>query len=170
MLLCSENTASTADSIWNKMILYHLSENLCLQQRRKEERGCLQKEQGGGLGRYLDWSNKVGTALWYCTRHSTASSPGEMAHAYHGSSSPPSQVMLTEEQSGRMQQKGSSVPFLPTPGKQPAAVQAPGSSGGCQLLDPALCFWKRSCGRNDKTLLHLDEGKDFVAHGLALAD
>lgn len=80
------------------MILYHLSENLCLQQRRKEERGCLQKERGGGLGRYLGWGNKVGTASWYCTCHSTASSPGEMAHAYHGSSSSPSQVMLAEEQ------------------------------------------------------------------------
>lgn len=49
MLLCSENTASTADSTQNKMILYRLFENLCLQQRRQEERGCLQEEHVGGL-------------------------------------------------------------------------------------------------------------------------
>lgn len=50
MLLCSENTASAADSTQNKMILHHLSENPCLQ-RRKEESGHLQELQveGGNL-------------------------------------------------------------------------------------------------------------------------
>lgn len=37
-----------ADSTQNKMILYRLSENLCLQQRRKEERGPLTDPGGAG--------------------------------------------------------------------------------------------------------------------------
>lgn len=56
MLLCSENTASTADSTQNKIILYQLSENLCLQQRRKAESRCLLKHRF--LRRYLDQSNE----------------------------------------------------------------------------------------------------------------
>lgn len=168
MLLCSENTASTVDSTQNKMILYHLSENLCLQQGRKKERGRLQTQQVWSLQRYLDQNSEVGTASWHGICHSTSSSPGEMPHVYHRSLIPtiPGDARQGAEQTHAA--KGVLHLSLPTLGKQLAAAQASGSSWGCQLLDPALCFWKRSCSRNNKTLLHLDEEKNFVAHGLAL--
>lgn len=168
MLLCSENTASTVDSTQNKMILYHLSQNLCLQQRRKKERGRLQKEQVWSLQRYLDQSSKVSTASWHGICHSTSSSPGEMPQVHHRSLIPtiPGDAHQGTEQTPAA--KGVLHPSLPTWEKQLAAARASGSSWGCQLLDPALCFWKRSCSRNYKTLLHLDEEKNFVAHGFAL--
>lgn len=92
MLLCSEHTASTADSTQNKMILYHLFENLCLQQRRKEERGCLQEEHVGGL-LALGLEQRGGR----CICNSTTNSPGEMAHVYRRSSPP--KAMPTEKHS-----------------------------------------------------------------------
>lgn len=110
MLLCSENTASMAESTQNKMILYHLSENLCLQQRRKEEKGRLQKQQVGGLRsscwtRATRWVLPRGTA--YATRQQAAQGRWHMCIA--DPRSPLSQVMLAKEQSRHMHQKGSSI-------------------------------------------------------------
>lgn len=66
--------------------------------------------------------------------------------------------------------KGVFHPCLPTPGKQPAAVQAPGSSEGCPATGSCFVCLKEELCRNYKALLLLDEGKDFVAHGFALAN
>lgn len=123
MLLCSENTASTVDSTQNKMILCHLSANLCLKQRRKEERGCLQEQQVGVCEG--TWPRAVRWALPHDPACAT-SSPGDMACLYCRSWSPPSPVMSTKEWIHGA--KGIFHPSLPTPGKQSAA---PGRSEGC---------------------------------------
>ena len=144
MLLCLENTASTADSTQNKMILYHLSENLCLQQRRKEEGGRLQKQQMRDLQRYLDDSNKVGTALCHCIRLSTASSPEEMAHMYHRSlvTTVPGDAHQGAEQTRAAE--GVSQTSLPTPAKTAY------SSTGCWQLSGLPATGSRSVFLKEK--------------------
>lgn len=133
MLLCSENTARTADSTQNKMILYHLSENLCSQQRRKEERGRLQEQQVGGLRGDLEWG-RGGHCLM--VPHVPLSSPGTRHACITDPRSPPSQAVIAKEQIHGA--KGVFHPSRPMPGKQSAAVQAPGSSEGCPAT--GSCF------------------------------
>lgn len=139
------------------MTLYHLSENLCLQQRREEERRCLQKWQVGGPQRYLDKSNEAGTASLHCMCHSTTSSPGEMANMHHRSSGA---IVLGDAHQGAEQThaEGSSIPLIVCQGnslQQHRLLAALGVASYWILL----CVSERSCGRIDKTLLHLDEGK-----------
>lgn len=140
MLLCSENTASTVDSTQNKMILYHLSEKSVPTAEEKEGERAPAETAGVESAKVPGPDQQGEHCLLYGICHSTSSSPGEMPHVHHISLIPtiPGDAHQGTEQTPAA--KGVLHPSLPTWEKQLAAARASGSSWGCQLLDPALCF------------------------------
>lgn len=134
MLLCSENTSSTVDSTQNKMILCHLSANLCLKQRRKEERGCLQEQQVGVCEG--TWPRAGRWALPHGPARAT-SSPGDMARWFCTSWVP---TVPGDEHQGADTWSKRVLPSLPSNARETGC-----SSAGSWQLRGLPSYWIMFC-------------------------